>query len=137
MSLMLRRLEAALMPYLHELDLAQCDRALFDDVSWLEYRANGVVPPYLLSIFHTCASRTVTAEAWRPEHVVEAVRQGVPDRAADRHHIWNYEEGADRAALVGEIVRTILDWEATRLQPTEREGSCDSRSRWHVQRLGR
>jgi hypothetical protein len=118
MRSMLLRLEGALQPHMRAAGLAQCDQAIVDDLSWLEYRDNKASQWYVLSIFHLSAERTVTAEAWRPDQVCQALQQGSLERAADQQHIWQYDEDADAPALEHEIVKTILGWVAMRLQPT-------------------
>jgi len=115
MTPMVARLEGSLEPYMRAAGLAQCDQAVFDDLSWLEYRANDASLPYLVSIFHLTTKRTVTAEAWQPDQLRSVSRHGSPERVAVQHHTWQYEEGSDQGALDREIVKTVLGWVAARL----------------------
>jgi hypothetical protein len=116
MTSMLSRLEGTLDPYMRAAGFAQCDHAVLDDLSWLEYRDNDTSLPYLVSIYHLSAKRMVTAEAWQPDRLRWALRQGKPESAAAQHHTWQYDEGSDGATLDREIVKTVLEWLALRLQ---------------------
>lgn len=115
-NLMLTALESALQPIVHDVALVQSEHVVLDDMGWLEYRALDGARPFVLSIFCFADERTVTAEAWRPEQVSQAYREGSLERAADQQQTWHYDDHPNHAELERVIVDTVRTWLAGRLQ---------------------
>jgi hypothetical protein len=117
MNPMLSALESVLQPILHDADLVQSEHVVLDDMGWLEYRALDGARPFVLSIFCFADERTVTAEAWRPEQVSRAYRDGSLERAADQQQTWRYDDRSNHAELERVIADTVRAWLVGRLQP--------------------
>ena len=113
---MLALLKVALQPFLHAAGLSQSDHAVLEDMSWLEYRGTDSSAPFILGIYHHFGRRRITAEAWRPRQVRQAVYEGKAERAADQQQVWSYEDEADIRHLRREIADTVLAWCAARSQ---------------------
>jgi hypothetical protein len=110
---MLSSIETVLRPFVSAAGLARTDLAIDNDVSWVEYRAANAAVPYILGIYHSRPQRVITAEAWRPEALSQAVRAGMPERVADARRVWNYTDSVDLGDLEKEIADTVLFWVAS------------------------
>ena len=113
---MLSDIATIFQPYVDAAGLSQSDHANLTDMSWIEYRASDASRPYVLGIYHNFARRTITAEAWRPGQLYQAITDGMADRVADEWRKWNYEDGADLSDLRREIATVVLAWVVARSQ---------------------
>jgi hypothetical protein len=112
---MLSFLERELAPHALAVGLKPIDRAIVDDVSWLEYRRGGA-SPILLGIYLLGGQRTIKAEIWRPERVLTARYDASVGQLADRQQTWSFVSDSDTSFLGHHVVPTIVDWLAKHLE---------------------
>lgn len=110
MSTMLLQFEESLAHILQEAGLVAVERVTLDGVSWLEYRGSFSDDQLVLNVFHIWATKTITVEMWRRARVQAALREGHPDRLADRQSVWQYDSDEEAVEVGRSVTETVVSW---------------------------
>ena len=103
-------LEPRLAPHALAAGFEATDRELAESgPQWLEYCRADAAGEVLLSITHSPEDRMIIAELWRPERLAEARHGAGPERVAERHATWRYDE-AGPSAVGPEVVAVVAAW---------------------------
>jgi hypothetical protein len=110
MASLLTALGTSLAPRAGDAGFNRTDRASWEDLGWLGYRADDAAGIVLLDIFHVPAERRLTAELWRPARLAEALQGGASEPALEQRRSWQYAHRANRAEVGREVARAVAAW---------------------------